>query len=241
MRCWSNQEPHFPDPRRSDDQQPAPCFASTTHGRPPYPLPPIPSLSPRVHRPESVSITRWKRLAYSGLAGALQAVRTEKRPLRHLARLSYRSLYRYASGSLRRPRLTAARANILSTSTRGTYRLAEQAKPTSASPHSPTGSYRTCALGSARPCGQDFVEWNSKPVKSVKTGFKTAVCSCGTCGRVSPPLRHTAATWLMQEPTECALPEHSNAGSRVWPSPSRLPEGRGKARHFAARSELNSS
>lgn len=47
-----------------------------------------------------------------------------------------------------------------------------------------------------------FVEFNGKPVKSVKTAFKTAVrlAELSTAqGNVTPhTLRHTAATWLMQ-------------------------------------------
>jgi len=44
-----------------------------------------------------------------------------------------------------------------------------------------------------------FVEFNGKPVDSVKKGFKTAVRLAGLPGRVTPhTLRHTAATWLMQ-------------------------------------------
>lgn len=44
-----------------------------------------------------------------------------------------------------------------------------------------------------------FVEFNGKPVTSVKKGFKTAVRLAGLAGRVTPhTLRHTAATWLMQ-------------------------------------------
>ena len=44
-----------------------------------------------------------------------------------------------------------------------------------------------------------FVEWNGKPVQSVKTAFKTALRLAGIQGRVTPhTLRHTAATWLMQ-------------------------------------------
>jgi integrase len=43
------------------------------------------------------------------------------------------------------------------------------------------------------------VEWQGKPVKSVKTGFKHAVGLAGLWGKVTPhTLRHTAATWLMQ-------------------------------------------
>jgi Phage integrase family len=47
-----------------------------------------------------------------------------------------------------------------------------------------------------------FVEWNSKPVRSVKNAFARAVDIAGldvTDGNVTPhTLRHTAATWLMQ-------------------------------------------
>jgi integrase len=50
-----------------------------------------------------------------------------------------------------------------------------------------------------------FVEWNGKPVSSVKTGFGSAVRIAGldvTVGNVTPhTLRHTAATWLMQRAT----------------------------------------
>jgi integrase len=47
-----------------------------------------------------------------------------------------------------------------------------------------------------------FVEWRGLPVKSVKNGFAAAVELAGldlTDGNVTPhTLRHTAATWLMQ-------------------------------------------
>jgi integrase len=44
-----------------------------------------------------------------------------------------------------------------------------------------------------------FVEFNGKPVSSVKRGFHNAVRLAGLTGRVTPhTLRHTAATWLMQ-------------------------------------------
>ena len=44
-----------------------------------------------------------------------------------------------------------------------------------------------------------FVEFNGKPVASVKKGFKTAVGLARLPGNVTPhTLRHTAATWLMQ-------------------------------------------
>ncbi len=44
-----------------------------------------------------------------------------------------------------------------------------------------------------------FVEFNGKPVASVKKGFKSAVDLAKLSGKVTPhTLRHTAATWLMQ-------------------------------------------
>jgi integrase len=44
-----------------------------------------------------------------------------------------------------------------------------------------------------------FVEFNGKPVLSVKKGFRSAVRLAGLSGKVTPhTLRHTAATWLMQ-------------------------------------------
>jgi integrase len=44
-----------------------------------------------------------------------------------------------------------------------------------------------------------FVEFDGKPVASVKKGFKSAVGLAGLSGEVTPhTLSHTAATWLMQ-------------------------------------------
>jgi len=43
-----------------------------------------------------------------------------------------------------------------------------------------------------------FVEWNGKPIASVKTALKTAVRLAGLPGKITPhTFRHTAATWLM--------------------------------------------
>src|SRR3982074_2499089 len=58
---------------------------------------------------------------------------------------------------------------------------------------------RWVRLGMAK---SHFVEWNGKPISSVKTGFGSAVRLAGldvAAGNVTPhTLRHTAATWLMQ-------------------------------------------
>jgi integrase len=57
-----------------------------------------------------------------------------------------------------------------------------------------------------------FVEWQGKPIASVKTGFASGVRLAGldlTVGNVTPhTLRHTAATWLMQR----AVPMWEAAG-----------------------------
>lgn len=43
------------------------------------------------------------------------------------------------------------------------------------------------------------IEWNGKPVRSVRKGFEAAVKAAGLSADVTPHiLRHTCATWLMQ-------------------------------------------
>jgi integrase len=47
---------------------------------------------------------------------------------------------------------------------------------------------------------QYVVEWDGRPVKSIKVGWKRAVALSGIGKPISPhTLRHTAATWLMQQ------------------------------------------
>jgi integrase len=43
------------------------------------------------------------------------------------------------------------------------------------------------------------IEWNGKPVRSVKKGFAAAVRTAGIPGLIPHSLRHTAATWLMRQ------------------------------------------
>ena len=130
---------------------------------------------------------------------------TSKRPLRHLARFILLGLY------------TGTRAGAIATASphkeegrsfvdlqNGVfYRLAQGKRATKkrqpAVPVPPrllAHLRRWHRLGIAK---QHFVEFNGKPVKSVKTAFKSAVTLAGLTGRITPhTLRHTSATWLMQ-------------------------------------------
>src|SRR4029077_5480596 len=55
-----------------------------------------------------------------------------------------------------------------------------------------------------RRMGQRFVvEWDRRPIKRISKAFKHAVASAGPSVDVTPHvLRHTAATWLMQNGTD---------------------------------------
>jgi integrase len=134
-----------------------------------------------------------------------QKIVTDKRPLRHLARFILIGLY------------TGTRAGAIATASphrgegksfvdleRGIfYRLAEGRRETNKRqppipipPRLLTHLRRWQAKGIAV---DHFVEWNSKPIKSIKTAFKTAVRLAKLDGSITPhTLRHTAATWLMQ-------------------------------------------
>ena len=130
---------------------------------------------------------------------------TDKRPLRHLARFILLGLY---TG-------TRAAAIASASPTRGVgksyvdlergiyYRLAtgkrasnKRQPPVPLPEHLLAHMRRWAELGIAK---EHFVEWNGKPVKSVKTAFASAVLKAGLEGNITPhTLRHTAATWLMQ-------------------------------------------
>jgi len=59
-------------------------------------------------------------------------------------------------------------------------------------------------LVDGQPIANDFVvEWNGRPVQSVKKSFRTARAAAGLGDDVTPHIfRHTAATWLMQSGTD---------------------------------------
>ena len=128
---------------------------------------------------------------------------TDKRPLRHLARFILLAVY---TGSRAGAVLTASPYRGEGRSyvdlERGIfYRLAEGVRATNK--RQPPLPGRLLAhlrrWASKGIVNEYFVEWNGLPVKSVKTAFKTALCLAKLPKRISPhTLRHTAATWLMQ-------------------------------------------
>jgi integrase len=135
-----------------------------------------------------------------------QPVATDKRPLRHLARFILIGLY------------TGTRAGAIASASpfrgegrsfvdleRGVfYRLAQGRKATKKrQPPAPIPQRLLAHLRrwAKADMGKQtyFVEWAGEPVSSVKTAFKHAVTLAKLTGKVCPhTLRHTAATWLMQ-------------------------------------------
>src|SRR5262249_60686692 len=80
------------------------------------------------------------------------------------------------------------------------YRLAEGARPTKKRrPPAPIPPRLLAHLRRWHAKGiikEHFVEWNGKPIASVKTALKTAVRLAKLPGKGIPhTLRHTAATW----------------------------------------------
>jgi integrase len=130
---------------------------------------------------------------------------TDKRPLRHLARFILIGLY------------TGTRAGAIATASpipaigcsfvdldRGIfYRLAAGRRQTNKrqppAPLPPRLLAHMRRWHDRKIIAAHFVEWRGAGVSSVKTAFKTAVRIAALTGKVSPhTLRHTAATWLMQ-------------------------------------------
>jgi integrase len=133
---------------------------------------------------------------------------TDKRPLRHLARFILIGIY------------TGTRAGAIATASpiraigrsfvdldQGIfYRLAQGKRATNK--RQPPAPIPPRLLAHLRRwqrlglCRSHFVEFNGKPIASVKTAFSRAVTLAGLSpgqGKIIPhTLRHTAATWLMQ-------------------------------------------
>ena len=130
---------------------------------------------------------------------------TNRYPLRHLARFILIGLYtgtRAGAIASASPRRGEGRSFV--DLERGIfYRLAEGARPSKK--RRPPAPIPPRLLGHLRRwhakdiVKEHFVEWNGKPISSVKTALKTAVRLAKLPGKVIPhTLRHTAATWLMQ-------------------------------------------
>lgn len=141
-----------------------------------------------------------------------QKIQTDKRPLRHIARFILLGLYSGTrAGAIATASPIPAVGRAFVDLERGVYnrRAKGQAKTNKRQPSVKLAPRllahlrRWHRLGLAK---SHFVEWNGKPIKSVKTGFKTAVKHAKLSladGNVSPhTLRHTAATWLMQKGTD---------------------------------------
>jgi integrase len=137
-----------------------------------------------------------------------QKIETDKRPLRHVARFMLIGLYTGTrAGAIASASPFRAEGKSHIDLERGIfYRLAIGRRAT-AKRQTPVPLPRRllahltrwARLGIAN---SHFVEWNGKPVLSVKTGFASGVRLAGldiSLGNVTPhTLRHTAATWLMQ-------------------------------------------
>jgi hypothetical protein len=89
-----------------------------------------------------------------------------------------------------------------------------------------------------------FVEFNGEAVKSVKTGFRSAVRLARLStesGKVTPhTLRHTAATWLMQrgaDPWKAAGFLGMSVEVLLWPSPPGVPTRCGVGDHIETKAE----
>jgi integrase len=137
-----------------------------------------------------------------------QKIETGKRPLRHIARFILIGLY------------TGTRAGAIASASpyRETgrsyvdlengifYRLAQGRRPTKKrQPPAPIPDRLLAHMRRwvrTRAIDSHFVEFNGAAIKSVKSGFRSAVglAKLSTeAGKVTPhTLRHTAATWLMQ-------------------------------------------
>jgi integrase len=141
-------------------------------------------------------------------------VQTEKRPLRHLARFILIGQYTGTrAGAIASASPDAAIGRSYVDLDRGVfYRLAQgKAETNKRQPPVPLPTRLLAHMRRWKRLGliaRHFVEFNGVGVVSVKTAFKRAVKLTGLSGKVTPhTLRHTAATWLMQngvDPWEAA-------------------------------------
>ena len=135
-------------------------------------------------------------------------VQTDKRPLRHLVRFILIALYtgtRAGAVATASPTRTEGRSFV--DLERGVFHRLAIGRPETNKRQPPVRLPPRLLAHLRRwariePNLQYFVEWHGKPVKSIKTGFATAVRLAAIDqkdGPVSPhTFRHTAATWLMR-------------------------------------------
>jgi len=134
-----------------------------------------------------------------------EAIATRRHTLRHLARFILVGLYTGTrAGAIASASWAAASGRSYVDVERGVfYRLAQGAKATrKRQPPVPIPARLLAHIRRWQELGvskEYLVEYHGLPVKSVKTGFASAVKLAGLDGRITPhTLRHTAATWLMQ-------------------------------------------
>ena len=133
-------------------------------------------------------------------------VPTAKRPLRHLARFILLGIYSGTrAGAIAAASPIPALGRSFVDLERGRYYRRKQSSAIT-NKRQPTVPIPLRLLAHLRrwhridPEAKHFVEFNGKPVSSVKTAFKSAVRLAGLGPGISPhTLRHTAATWLMQK------------------------------------------
>jgi integrase len=135
-----------------------------------------------------------------------QKMLTNKRPLRHLARFILIGLYTgtRATAIATASPIKAEGRSFVDLEEGVYYRLAQGKRQTNKRqppvPIPPRLLAHLRRWNNNGVAGAHFVEWHGKAVASVKTAFARAVKLAGLSGRVSPhTLRHTAATWLMQQ------------------------------------------
>lgn len=129
---------------------------------------------------------------------------TDKRPLRHLARFLLIGLYtgtRAGAIATASPKREEGRSfvdldrGIFYRLAIGTRATTKRQTPAPIPPRLLSHMRRWVRMGIAR---EHFVEFNGKPVKSVKTAFASAIAKAGIEHASPHCLRHTAATWMMQ-------------------------------------------
>jgi integrase len=147
---------------------------------------------------------REKQTVHSG-KGKGRSVFTAKRPLRHIARFILIGIYsgtRASAIAAASPYSQQGRSfvdlerGIFYRKQIGKRATNKRQTPAPVPPRLLAHMRRWVRLKLIADC---FVEFNGKPVASVKKGFRNAVRLASLSGKVTPhTLRHTAATWLMQ-------------------------------------------